>query len=259
MKRLAASEKARHKKQDTKQSAESPGTKIDDGSPSGIVPQAVNAGNAEPAPGEKGNDSRKKKKPRDWMTIFTGLLVFVGFLTVILMGVQSVQNSQVIDATSESNRIARRNFETSQRAWISSKDAKLVEVGTAEKKLIAYVANFENVGESPAFTTRIYITTDFVLPSIEELRDRTEKIGEADCLHAYKVFSQSIFFPGQNYFRSAPIEASGDMIPVLHGCILYDSMNVTHAYKFCHFWMPEKGLQAPQWGSRMCPAGHFAD
>lgn len=209
---------------------------------------------------QKDGQEQQQRKPfwnsgafREWV------LITVATATCAVMVWQNDLTRRAVVATEDANEISRQTFKAGQRAWISSKDAQLGEIDRAGNKATWYIANLENVGGSPAFKVRISVKTGVADISFGDLKDKTAALAQSACAEAEKDISENIFFPKQNYFRSGPITKTNDNIPFLAGCVLYESLGVSHAFTFCHFWAPDPGAQASKWQSRMCPDGHHAD
>jgi hypothetical protein len=225
----------------------------------GSISPVIDAGNTSIGPSAKEGDSNQVPKRRDLITTFTGWLVVVGFLTVILMGIQSFQNGKAIEATINANDIAREALSASQRAWISIDHAKIIDGDLAKNTPARYQLVLANVGHGPAFAARLYTRVMVVPNNFEELRRVFEGRGTGDCVSAANQPSQDIYFPTQKYYRTATITISEKMVPVVHGCIVYETMGTSHQTQFCNFWLIDDAKPASQWESRMCPAGNFAN
>ena len=227
----------------------------------------IDPGNAAPPAGRKQESGTKDSKPkRDWMTVFTGLLLGVGFATCGIMTWQNVLTSQAIDKSNEANEIAKSTLAASQRAWIGPQDVKILEdpVGSQTVRIEVY---YKNVGREPA--TSVWNKIDFLgIKNFGKL-----PLAKDDCKAALPDMGSQIAYPSEsltyrsfinvvnlNETKDTPKVAFSNAVMInVHGCFTYETFGERHFSRFCFKISPVKDKPYGEWPWVFCPSGNEAN
>lgn len=211
------------------------------------VANTLDATKRAPFPGDEGNSVKTNKTER--MTIFTGLLVFVGFGTLGLTTWQSFMMKQSSDAANQAAAISIAG----QRAWVAPRKIAILNEPIIGGQFDV-VVSYQNLGRDPA--TNVGTLGYFRIEEAEIFRllnGGRDRLGK-ECTPVKRDWGKTLY-PSDTFEEDfserwhPDMEAikSGTQTAFFTGCFHYDTLGERREGKFCFYWEHLPGKPMTEW------------